>query len=662
MGTTATSLSVLIPLGGEDIAADTIAGSIEKQGYKRVAKAGAGADKHVVLVRAQGARYVTVFDRDNAMLDSGELRELAVLVTQKLKTAALHTSIVDSDSGEIVVYHKGKQVDAVGTNVTGDAQVRTADTARARTWRRILPQAMSAADGIAAPASSDRVFADNVVAGWCRVAGLDPAVALSIFDEAAAHPAALHYHYVRDTARRKVPAPPSTGVDLRFFTDDEDRPEHLVYPAAWPVRMGTKHVAVWFAVSEGAGFSSVRVRLGVDPSCGLAVTRIGLSSSPFHNGQLIGDAVAVFSWEATPEHPQWNLDTPVEIPDFQVPTPVSGSRSRQILVLRIAVGAAHAVQAEARPILEVSAPSAYTHAFTPLRFSFIEPAWQPIAMRPLPVRRSAADPMYPHESDREQALLLLNGSGVVSACAVLANPDAALSRVRNLAQALLSACSGDARVVLRTCTPQTSSGHSSKATFETTAAACMQSPRSAKAFGSPVRYQSVALEVGAAALAAPVAGLLYYLPDDHDGTSALHVCAWCMDAPQCAEGIGIAAADLRSQFERWIAAAEPLQAWIDDSAWRPGATSTPYEVVAGVYSNYDAQLRASSAHLRYVANLMWLGRGLLARVEATALERAATVQVDRGVARIALRAGASRIDLERALEPILPGPAPLAPG
>lgn len=170
MGTTATSLSVLVPLGDEATAVDTIAKTVEKLGYKRLAKPGAAADKHVVLLRPEGSRYLTVFDRDDAALDSGELRELAALVTQKLETAALHASILDSDSGEVVVYHRGKQVDAVGTGAGDDVLVRVDADARARTWCRILHPGVSAED-IAAAASLDSAFAADVLAGWCRAAG-----------------------------------------------------------------------------------------------------------------------------------------------------------------------------------------------------------------------------------------------------------------------------------------------------------------------------------------------------------------------------------------------------------------------------------------------------------------------------------------------------------
>ena len=54
---------------------------------------------------------------------------------------------------------------------------------------------------------------------------------------------------------------------------------------------------------------------------------------------------------------------------------------------------------------------------------------------------------------------------------------------------------------------------------------------------------------------------------------------------------------------------------------------------------------------------MWLGGDLLARVDREALERAAAVETRTRSTRIALRSGTSRNDLERVLEPILPGPA-----
>ncbi|MCC6195802.1 MAG: hypothetical protein IT518_15175 [Burkholderiales bacterium] len=137
-----------------------------------------------------------------------------------------------------------------------------------------------------------------------------------------------------------------------------------------------------------------------------------------------------------------------------------------------------------------------------------------------------------------------------------------------------------------------------------------------------------------------------------------------------AAAIGLTPVRLRALFEDWIAGAAPLQAWLDDSAWRPAPgtpddrAATPYELVAGVYSRQieTAQLADTCRRrLRYVAGVMWLGSDLLARVDGATLEQVAGVTVSGATARIALREDVSRHDLERALEAILPEPAPLAP-
>jgi hypothetical protein len=49
-------------------------------------------------------------------IDTGELKQLAALVTKKLGTVALLASVYDSDSFEFVMFHNGKQVDAAASD------------------------------------------------------------------------------------------------------------------------------------------------------------------------------------------------------------------------------------------------------------------------------------------------------------------------------------------------------------------------------------------------------------------------------------------------------------------------------------------------------------------------------------------------------------------
>jgi len=85
-------------------------------GFERVKTASPEGGKHVVLLRSEGDAFLSVYDSDNAALDTGELKDLARAASKIFKTAAVCTGLYDSDTFELVVFHAGKQVDLVMTH------------------------------------------------------------------------------------------------------------------------------------------------------------------------------------------------------------------------------------------------------------------------------------------------------------------------------------------------------------------------------------------------------------------------------------------------------------------------------------------------------------------------------------------------------------------
>ena len=69
--------------------------------------------KHVILLRQEGDAFLSVYDSDNADLDTGELKALALAASKIFKSAAVCTGLFDSDTFEFVVFNAGKQVDLV---------------------------------------------------------------------------------------------------------------------------------------------------------------------------------------------------------------------------------------------------------------------------------------------------------------------------------------------------------------------------------------------------------------------------------------------------------------------------------------------------------------------------------------------------------------------
>ena len=70
----------------------------------------------MILLRKEGDAFLSVYDSDNAALDTGELKDLALAASKIFKTAAVCTSLYDSDTFEVVVFNAGKQVDLVMTH------------------------------------------------------------------------------------------------------------------------------------------------------------------------------------------------------------------------------------------------------------------------------------------------------------------------------------------------------------------------------------------------------------------------------------------------------------------------------------------------------------------------------------------------------------------
>ena len=91
MGNTCSSVHIALT-GTTDKAIDCIVGAYGMLGYERAKTPTPDGGKHVVLFRKDGDAFLSVYDSDNALLDTGELKDLAVAASKILKTAAVCTS------------------------------------------------------------------------------------------------------------------------------------------------------------------------------------------------------------------------------------------------------------------------------------------------------------------------------------------------------------------------------------------------------------------------------------------------------------------------------------------------------------------------------------------------------------------------------------------
>src|SRR6476660_10319416 len=119
MGNTCASVHIALTRTTDD-AITGIVRAYTTLGFER-ADAASPEGKHVILLRNEGDAFLSVYDSDNATLDTGELKDLALAASKIFKTAAICTSLYDSDTFEVVVFNAGKQVDLVMTNPEQDS-------------------------------------------------------------------------------------------------------------------------------------------------------------------------------------------------------------------------------------------------------------------------------------------------------------------------------------------------------------------------------------------------------------------------------------------------------------------------------------------------------------------------------------------------------------
>src|SRR5215813_8369102 len=97
MGNTATSLHLLKPPAGARGLDRNVRAAYEALGYA-ARPDGTDVEKRVSIADAGEANaFLSLYDSDNALIDNGELKQLAVALSKRLKTAAVLTSIYDSD-------------------------------------------------------------------------------------------------------------------------------------------------------------------------------------------------------------------------------------------------------------------------------------------------------------------------------------------------------------------------------------------------------------------------------------------------------------------------------------------------------------------------------------------------------------------------------------
>src|SRR5262245_27018409 len=237
----------------------------------------------------RGDAFLSVYDSDNAALDTGELKDLALAASKILKTAAVCTSLYDSDTFEFVVFKVGKQVDLVMTNpeqYSGPLKVLS-DKSRATQWSKVFGKSLSV-ELIKQAATRDSVFADDALAALSRLIGLTSGQSQLNYQDLLEEDATVahHLHFTKPSSSSHTE--PEGQPALRNYFDPDNSRMLLVNPASWPVPLGNDIPVTWLMLSEGAGFNDGTLVIHVSGPDGLVIRRGYMEGSKFHNGQIVG--------------------------------------------------------------------------------------------------------------------------------------------------------------------------------------------------------------------------------------------------------------------------------------------------------------------------------------------------------------------------------------
>jgi hypothetical protein len=287
MGNTCSSVHIALT-GTIDDAVKGIVRAYKKLGFEKAKKASPEGGKRVVLLRKEGDAFLSVYDSDNATLDTGELKDLALAASKIFKTAAVCTSLYDSDTFELVVFNAGKQVDLVVTNpeeYSGPLKILS-EAARAAQWSKVFGKSLTVED-VRQAAGRNSVFADDVLAELSRLIGLTGGQSQLHYQELLEDEVLTHkLHFTKGPSAPR--AVPEGQVALRNYFDPDNSRMLLVYPANWPIPLSEETRVTWLMLSEGAGFDDGTLTVRVTGPDGLTIASGYMDGSKFHNGQIVG--------------------------------------------------------------------------------------------------------------------------------------------------------------------------------------------------------------------------------------------------------------------------------------------------------------------------------------------------------------------------------------
>lgn len=627
MGNTCSSVHVALT-GTTPDAIKKIVRAYTTLGFEESRTESPDGGKHVIVVRKDGDTFLSVYDSDNASLDTGELKDLALAASKIFKTAAVCTSLYDSDTFEVVVFNAGKQIDFVTTHpeqYSGPLKVLSARS-RATQWSKVFGRSLSV-EHIEKAIATDSVFADDALAEVSQLIGLRSGHSQLHYqellkDEAVAH----HLHFIKQLS---APRAASGGqIVLRDYFDPDNSRMLLVTPASWPVPLLEETRITWLMLSEGAGFSDGTLSIHVNGPDGLAITRGYMEGSKFHNGQIVGPLETAtkeetISVEALLEARQFEV-TPgplgssgaktftAQFPALGIPTKGPDRPTQILILLQLHAVASHVGEWDINVSVRPASPTNFQHELPRARIAAVDQAWLPVVSGLNPKASYEArdlatlqprGPVMLAELQRKQAAVLrdrtLNHFAIASNGAIL-NDDgqATLDGCRSYLEAWLQPLadeSGEVRIhAEKRMTPRAYVGKSRK----TLPASTFQGDKAwQKLFEQASNYQTVLISIFPKDTEYPIAGAglqvgLEQYPeqwrehyeqrvadtlskmrgrpfDRAPIVNTVHVFNWVLNHADSYRHLRTSIDDMKRRIDDFAVHHPVLQAWHSQYTWRP---------------------------------------------------------------------------------------------
>ena len=625
-----TCSSVHIALTGTT--ADAIEGIVRAYtmlGFERAKTAAPEGSKHVILLRKEGDGFLSLYDSDNATLDTGELKDLALATSKIFKTAALCTSLYDSDTFEVVVFNAGKQVDLVMTDpeqYSGPLKVLS-DASRAKQWSKIFGKPLSV-ERITQATTRDSAFADDALGELSHLVGLtDGQSQLHYQDLREDEARAEHLHFTKlPSAPRAVP---EGQIVLRNYFDPDNSRMLLVNPASWPVPLLEETLVTWLMLSEGAGFNNGTLAIHVNGPDGLAITHGYMDGSKFHNGQIVGPL------ETAPRHPtgasaeellksrQFEVTQgpskssqsrtfTARFPTLDIPTKRPERPTQILVVLQLQVVASHVGEWDIDVSVRPASRTEFQHDLPRARLAAVEKTWLPVVSGLNPkasYETSDLDTLQPrgplmlYELRHKQADILrdrtLNHFAIASNVAIVEDQgQATLDACRSYLEAWLRPLAdrtGDVRIhAEKRMTERAYVGKSRK----TLSVSAFQGDKTWKKLFDPAsNYQTVLATIFPNDADYPIAGVglqvgLEQCPeqwrehyeqqladtlskmrgrpfDTAPVVNTVHAFNWVLNHADCYGYLGTSIGDMKDRIDDFAAQHPVLQAWHSRCTWQP---------------------------------------------------------------------------------------------